>query len=139
MTTLSLPGIFKIGFLECSKLAPQLALKSIAGVPIAILTDITNIKFSGEPTCEAVSDINNNGRVEKTTLKFVTTQKIPDNLHLAFVVQCVNGENYIMGAKEPPFPIIKITKVTGTASGDVSAFSVEITHTAIKSLLPIVV
>lgn len=139
MSTISLPGIFKIGFLECSNLSPQLALKSIAGVPIAILTDITEVFFSGKPTCEAVSDNDNNGRCEKTTLKFVTTQIIPEDRPLAFVVQCVNGENYIVGAKERPFPIVKITNDTGTDSGNASSYSVEITHSAIKSLLPVAV
>lgn len=139
MSTTSLPGIFKIGFLECSKLAPQLALKSIAGVPIAILTDITNVIFSGLPTCEAVNDNDNNGRSEKTTLKFTTTQKIPEVRPLAFVIHCVNGQIFLVGSKERPYPIIKITNNTGTASGSVSAYSVEITHSAIKSLLSVAV
>ncbi|MBE6311305.1 MAG: hypothetical protein E7080_09680 [Bacteroidales bacterium] len=139
MSTISLPGIFKIGFLECSKLSSHLALKSIAGVPIAILTEITDIIFSGEPTCEAVSDNDNNGRSEKTTLKFTTTQKIPDDRPLAFVVQCVNGRKSLIGAKERPYPIVKITTATGTASGNISAYSVEITHSAIKSLLSVAV
>lgn len=139
MSTISLPGIFKIGFLECSKLAPQLALKSIAGVPIAILTEITDVIFSGDATCEAVSDNDNNGRSEKTTLKFTTTQKIPDNSPLAFVVECVNGQKFLVGAKECPYPIVKITNNTGTATGNASAYSVEITHSAVKSLLSVAV
>lgn len=139
MSTISLPGIFKIGFLECSKLAPQLALKSIAGVPIAILTEITDVIFWGEATCEAVSDNDNNGKSEKTTLKFTTTQKIPDNCPLAFVIQCVNGQKFLVGAKERPYPIVKITNNTGTASGNASAYSVEITHSAVKSLLSVAV
>lgn len=139
MSAISLPGIFKIGFLECSKLTPQLALKSIAGVPIAIFADIVNVNFSDEPTCEAVSDNDNNGRSEKTTLKFTTTQQIPTAMPLAFVVQCVNGNNYLIGAKERPYPIVKITNDAGTASSKVSAYSVEITHSAIKSLLSVAV
>lgn len=139
MSTISLPGIFKIGFLECSNLSPQLELKAIAGVPIAILTDITDVIFSGEPTCEAVSENDNNGRIEKTSLKFFTTQKIPDDRPLAFTVQCVNGKKFLVGAKERPFPILKITTDTGTTSGNVAAYSVEITHSAIKSLLPVII
>lgn len=139
MSTLSLPGIRKIGFLECSKLSSQMMMKSIAGVPIAILTDIVNVIFSGEPTCVSVDDNDNNGRAEKSTLKFTTTQEIPNDKPIAFVVQCVNGKSYIIGTKERPFPIVKITNNTGTASGDVSSFSVEISHIAIKSLLSVVV
>ena len=137
MSTISLPGIIKIGFLECSKLSPQLALKSIAGVPIAVLTDVTDVIFIGEATCEAVSDNDNNGRSEKTTLKFSTTQKIPEDRPLAFVVQCVNCQNFLVGAKERPYPIVKITNNTGSASGNASAFRVEITHSAVKSLLSV--
>ena len=133
MSTISLPGIFKIGFLECSNLSPQLELKAIAGVPIAILTDITDVIFSGEPTCEAVSENDNNGRIEKTSLKFF------DDRPLAFTVQCVNGKKFLVGAKERPFPILKITTDTGTTSGNVAAYSVEITHSAIKSLLPVII
>lgn len=139
MCTQSLPGIFKIGFLECSKLSPQLAMKSISGIPIAVLTDIVNVQFSGEPTCEAVSDNDNNGRIEKTTLKFTTTQNLTVDKPVAFVVQCVNGKKYLIGSKEPPYPILKITNDTGKPSGNVSAYSVEITHSAIKSLLLVAV
>lgn len=139
MNTQSIPGITKIGYLECSKLSPQLTLKSIAGLPIAIFSDITYVTFSGEPTCEAVSSDDNNGRSEKTSLKFTTTQHIPDDVPIAFVICCANGQDYVIGAKERPFPIVKITKSTGTAKGDASSFRVEISHIAIKSLLPITV
>lgn len=139
MSAISLPGIYKIGYLECSKLSPQLTMKYIAGVPIAILTDLVNVIFSGEPTCEAVSDNDNNGRSEKTTLKFTTTQTIPCESPIAFVVECVNGKKYLIGAKERPFPTVKITTISGTASGNVSSYSVEISHSAIKSLLPVAV
>jgi len=77
MSTISLPGIFKIGFLECAKLAPQLALKSIVGVPIAILTEITDVIFSGEATCEAVSDNDNNGKSEKNNTEIYYYTKNP--------------------------------------------------------------
>lgn len=139
MNHLSLPGIRKIGYLECDKLAPQLMMKSLVGVPIAILTDLVNIVFSGEATCEAVSDNDNNGRSEKTTLKFSTLQQIPDNRPLAFVVQCVNGNNYLIGTYERPYPIIKITTDTGSAGGNISSYTVEVSHIGIKSLLPVAV
>lgn len=139
MSTVSLPGIYKIGFLECSKLSPRMMMKSMAGVPIAVFTDIVNVVFSGEPTCEAADDNDNNGRSEKTTLKFTTTQVITTDTPIAFVIRCVNGKSYLIGTKERPFPMIKITNNTGTASGDVSSFSVEITHIALKSLLSVAV
>lgn len=139
MNTQSLPGIFKIGFLECEKLSPQLALKSMADLPVAILTDVVNVIFYGTPTCDAISDGDNNGRSEKTTLKFLTSQTIPTDTHIAFVIQCINGQNYIIGAKEAPFPIVKIETSTGSIDGNPSVFSVEVTHMALKSLLSVAV
>lgn len=139
MSSQSLPGIFKIGYLECQKLSADLAMKSISGIPIAILTEISSVKFYGEATCEADSDNDNNGRSEKTTLKFTTTQPIPTEKPIAFVIECVNGKKYLIGTKEPPYPIIKITNTTGPATGSASANIVEITHNAVKSLLTVVV
>lgn len=139
MRTLSLPGIFKIGYLEAEKLSPQLMLKSQAGIPIAVLTDIVDVAFIGKPTCSAVSEDDNNGRSEKTTLVFSTLQDIPTDRALAWVVQCVNGKNYLIGTKERPSPIMKISEDLGAPSGNVSAIEIEITHIALKSLLPVAV
>lgn len=139
MNDLSLPGILKIGFLECSKLSPQLTLKSLSDVPIAVFSEIIYVNFYGEPTCDAVNNNDCNGRVEKSTLKFITTDKIPDNKPLAFVVHCVNGAKYLIGTKEPPYPVVKISTETGKTGGDASAYSVEITYSSIKSLLSVAV
>lgn len=137
MKTLSLPGIRKIGYVNCSALSPELMMKSIAGAPIAILTDIKDVPFTGEPSCKAVDDNDNNGRCEKSTLEFITTSKIPVSSPIAFIVQCVNGKQYIIGTAEAPFPIVKITNDTGARAGNASAFAVEVTHSAIKSLIEI--
>lgn len=139
MSTISLPGIYKLGFVDCSKLHPNLMLKSLAGIPIAILTDIADVNFVGEPTCESISDNDNNGRSEKTSLKFATTMQIPTDRPLAFIVRCVNGNDYLIGTKERPFPMVKITTESGTSSGSGSTSTVEITHCAIKSLLSVAV
>lgn len=139
MNTFSLPGILKIGYVKCDSLSPQLELKAIAKVPIAILSEITNIVFSNEPSCKAVSEVDNNGRYQKTTLEFTTTQEIPTDDHIAFVIQCVNGKNFLIGTKERPFPVVKISDDTGSRSGNASSATVEVTHSALKSLLPIVI
>lgn len=139
MRTLSLPGIFKIGYLEAEKLSPQLMLKSQAGIPITVLTDIVDVAFIGKPTCSAVSEDDNNGRSEKTTLVFSTLQDIPPGRALAWVVQCVNGRKYLIGTKEGPYPIMKTSEDLGVPSGNVSAKEIEITHIALKSLLLVAV
>lgn len=139
MNTLSLPSIAKIGYVKCESLSPQLELKAIAKVPVAIFSEITDIVFSNEPTCKAVSEVDSNGRFQKTTLEFTTTQELPTDEHIAFIIQCVNGKKFLIGTKERPFPVVKISDDTGTRSGNAASSYVEVSHSAIKSLLPIVI
>ena len=133
----SLPGIKFVGYVDCDKLQREMMYKSLAGIPVGIFTDITPIVFCGVPTCEAVSNYNSNGRVEQTTLKFKTLDTMPTSRHIAFVVTDCNGKSYVVGQHEPPRPIVKITKNTGTPDGDPSVLAVEVTLSAPQSLIPI--
>ena len=47
-----------------------------------------------------------------------------------------NGMSYIIGQREKPRPIVKVTQDTGTPDGDPAVFSVEIQLYAQKSLIP---
>ena len=130
----SLPGICFVGYVDCNRLQRHSELKAQVGLPVAVFADIIPVNYAGVPTCECQSDYDNNGRLEKTTLKFVTTDRLQDLRRVAFVIKDCNGKAYIIGHREPPFPIIKWTKATGTPGGDSSAITVEITLFAHKSL-----
>ena len=134
----SLPGIKKIGFVECSKLAPQLMNKSIAGLPISVDSPVTDIPFTGDASCDASNAPQNNGRLEKSTVSFITTMELPTNDNLAFVVECANGRKYIIGRKEAPFPLVSVTRKSGTPGGDASSNYVEVSLSQIKSLLEVI-
>ena len=136
MITNSLPGIKNIGYVPAERLQREIMLKHLAGLPVAVFTDITPISFCGVPTCEAVSSYNNNGRIEQTTLRFNTREAMPTSRHVAFVVTDCNGKSYIIGQREKPRPIVKVTQDTGTPDGDPAVFSVEILLYAQKSLIP---
>ena len=135
-TTLSLPGIKFIGFVPSDNLQREIMNKHLAGLPVGVFTDTTPIAFCGVPTCDAVSTYNNNGRIEQTTLRFKTLDKLPTTRHIAFVVTDCNGQSYLIGQREKPRPIVNITQNTGTPNGDPSVFSVEVTLYAQKSLIP---
>ena len=134
--TQSLPGIKFIGFVETDKLQREMMLKALADLPVGIFTDITPIAFYGVPTCTAESTYNNNGRIEQTTLRFKTLDVMPTSRHVAFVVTDCNGQSYIIGQREKPRPIVKITRETGTPDGDPAVCTVEVTLYAQKSLIP---
>ncbi len=139
MRHLSLPGILRIGYVATEKLSPRIMWKSLAGIPIGLFADVTEVAILGEALCEADSTADNNGRVEKTTLSFTTLDTLPDDDRIAWVVECVNGKKYLIGTRSAPYPTMKTTITTGTASGNSSVTSVEITHMAVKSLIEITV
>ena len=134
--TQSLPGIKFIGYVLADNLPREMMNKHLANLPVGIFTDITPIAFCGVPTCEAVSTYNNNGRIEQTTLRFKTLDDLPTYRHVAYVVTDCNNQSYIIGQREKPRPIVKVTRDTGTPNGDPSVASVEITLYAQKSLIP---
>ena len=134
--TQSLPGIKFIGYVLADNLQREMMNKHLANLPVGIFTDITPLAFCGVPTCEAVSTYNNNGRIEQTTLRFKTLDDLPTYRHVAYVVTDCNNQSYIIGQREKPRPIVKITRDTGTPNGDPSVATVEITLYAQKSLIP---
>ena len=135
-STQSLPGIKALGYVSADRLQREIMYKHLAGEPVGIFTDIMPIAFVGVPTCEAVSLYNNNGRIEQTTLRFKTLDKLPTSRHIAFVVIDCNNQSYVIGQREKPRPIVNITQNTGTPNGDPAVLSVEVTLYAQKSLIP---
>ena len=134
--TTSYPGIKRIGYLPTSKLSPQLMLKSIAGMPIAVLSDITFVSFYGEPICETSNSYKEGGRLEEVTLSFSTSVDIPTDVALAFVAETIAGKKFLIGTLEKPYPVVTITRTTGSSSKSATT-SVEITHQTQKSLLEV--
>ena len=134
--TQSLPGIRFIGHAPAENLQREMMSKHLAGIPVGVFTDITPIVFCGVPTCEAVSTYNNNGRIEQVTLRFKTLDVLPLHRHVGYVITDCNGQSYIIGQREKPRPIVKVTRDTGTPNGDPAVCSVEVTLYAQKALIP---
>ena len=51
--------------------------------------------------------LDNNDTLEKVKLSFSTTSQLPAHEHLAFVIQTVDGKQYLIGTADKPFPVIK--------------------------------
>lgn len=135
MITQSLPGIISLGYVVSDRLQSQMECKALAGILVELSTDITPINFVGNPTCETINDFDNNGRLEKSTLRFLTNDNIPIYKSVAFVMTDANGESWLLGTREKPHPIIKVTKNTGVPDGEPSAYSFEVTLYAHKALV----
>ena len=135
----ALPSITKIAYLPCSELSPDIQLRYKVKMPVAVYAGTTPVKFFDTPTCEAVMEYENKGRVEHTTLKFSTLDELPTAYPVAFVVTTANGRSYLIGAMERPFPVVKIESTTGTPAGESAVNKVTVTFSSAKSLIPCIV
>ena len=133
----SLPGIKSISYISCKLLPPDITLKAISGTPVGIYSLTTDIVLSGTATCESTASPDNNAQLEKAVLTFYTTDdNIPIDEPLAFVATTVQGQSYIIGRYEQPYPSVKRIRTTGMPDGDRSVLKYEISFTAHRALVP---
>lgn len=133
----NLPGITEIRWMHASLLSPGMMYKHLAGIPVAVMAAGTRVSFFGEPTCQAVEEDDNNGTVEKTTFTFCTNDELPSSENVVWAVRQASGQWWLIGCRERPRPVMKVTSTTGTTNGDPAVKTVEISHQARKSLIPV--
>ena len=131
---LSLPGIQQVWYILRDYLPDDVVYRSVAGIPIALEVEPDVIKMKGEAVCEVEQSYDNNSYIEKAKLTFLTLDDVPTDQHPAFVIRTVNDEYYVIGAKERPYPTVKITRSTGQPDGDASVRKYEVSFSAKKAL-----
>ena len=130
----SLPGITNVSYIAYDDLPDDVVYRSVAGIPISLEVVPDEITMKGEAVCEMEQSFDNNSHIEKAKLTFLTLDDVPTYNHPAFVIRTVNGETYLIGSKERPYPTVKITSSTGQPDGDTSVRKFEVSFTAKKAL-----
>ncbi len=130
----SLPGIIDLRYTNCATLQQDIVYRALVGINIELDSHPTSITFLGDAVCEVEENFDNNIQVERTKLTFQTLEELPTHLHLAFLVKTADGEWFVIGSKERPYPTVKVTRSTGQPDGDPSARKYEVSFTARKSL-----
>ena len=120
--------------IPCADLPDDVVYRSVAGIPISLQETPTSITLKGEAVCEVEQSFDNNSYIEKAKLTFLTLDDVPADQHPTFVIKTANDEIYLIGAKERPYPTIKITRSTGLPDGDASVRKYEVSFTAKKAL-----
>ena len=131
---ISLPGITHVWYILRDYLPDDVVYRAVAGIPIALQNQLISISMKGSAICEVEQSFDNNSYIEKTKLVFLSLDDVPVDQHPAFVIQTVNGDRYVIGAKERPYPTVKITRSTGQPDGDPSVRKYEVSFTAKKAL-----
>ena len=129
----SLPDIIAVYSVPCESHIPNITEKYRAQLPVGIFPLPTPIELCGKGSCEAEQEYDNGGYSEKTVLQFNTTEELTQNPPLAFVITDAQGQSYIIGTREAPFPIVEISK---TIDKEVHVNTVKVTFTRPKSLVP---
>ena len=134
MKCLSLPGINKAWYIQRDYLPDDVVYRSVAGLTVVLQEKPISINLKGEAICEVEQSFDNNSYIEKSKLTLYTLDEVPTGQHPAFVIETVDGDNYVIGAKERPYPTVKITRSTGQPDGDPSVRKCEVSFTAKKAL-----
>lgn len=135
----NLPGIVEVRWVETDMLSPNIEAKYLAGLPVAVLAESYALDVHGTAECQAVEEHESNGRVEKTTLTFQTLSDVPQKRNVAWCVKQASGQWWLIGTKEQHWPTVKVTTNTGKPEGEAAIKTVEVTHVALKSLIPVAV
>lgn len=135
----TLPGIVKIEVVRCAQLPANVMLTAITRGVVTLVMKPTEVKFFGQPTLKWEGSIVNKAPQEKTTLEFRTPCRLRENVRLAFIVTAASGKKYLIGAREPKYPVVTYTETTGAPDGDAALRSYKVTHLARKSVLECIV
>lgn len=98
-----LPGIINIYYVLSSSLMASITQKALADAPVRVFADTFLIPHIGDAICEMETQFDNNDTLEKVKLSFSTTSQLPAREHLAFVIQTVDGKQYLIGTADKPF------------------------------------
>lgn len=129
------PGIQRIAYIMADKLPKNLMQQSIAGLVVAVAQQSKQIKFYGLPMLETDLQEENFGWWEEATLTLQTLEKLPTHKKLAFIIQDVNGNFFLLGTKEN-HPVFNISDSVGDME-DRNVYRYKITLKCKKALLRI--
>lgn len=133
----SLPGISSIEVVECDKLQPSLMLRAMSNLPNTIFAETRKLTNIYDAVCSTETIFINGSKKQKTSLTFVTIEQIEVDTPLAFVVKCVNGDMWLIGKREAPYPAVKTVHNTGNPKSDTHTYKVDVTLSDNLTLLPL--
>lgn len=132
-----LPGIIALMWLKAENLPPHVREKYIAGLAVALGASGNMITIVDTAEAKATLTYDDNGLIDNATLEFMTSSPLPTDEDIVWVAQDADGQWWLMGARERNFPVVEVTRATGTPGGDPAVSKVKITHTAKIALIPV--
>jgi len=132
-----MPGVIAVRWIKAANLSSHLLEKYIAGVPVALGTIGNELKLEDTASASGLNSVENNGLTSKAELEFKTMDEVPRDEDIAWAVQDADGNWWLIGTRERPFPVVEISQSTGTPGGDPAVATVKVTHSAKIALIPV--
>lgn len=132
-----MPGVIAVRWIKAANLSSHLLEKYIAGVPVALGTMGNELKLEDTASASGLNSVENNGLTSKAELEFKTMDEVPRDEDIAWAVQDADGNWWLIGTRERPFPVVEISQSTGTPGGDPAVATVKVTHSAKIALIPV--
>lgn len=132
-----LPGIKWIAWKYCQQLPAEIMMKTLAHVSFNIVANWTVIEIIGKAEYELQESNDSNHCIEDVTITFRTRDIIPTHADIAFIIKTVNGESYIVGQKEKPYPEVKMKATSGAPGANENVNEYQVTFSARKALIPL--
>lgn len=108
-----MPGIRRIAIVDPTDLPPFIRQMDLSGIMPVIAAPVRDIDFFGD--AELSLSIDKEGKTI-TSLSFFSSDAVPF-YDVAFVVEDQMKQRRVVGALEPPFPVVKVEKTTAPAPG----------------------
>ena len=125
-----LPGIRHIAFVDAEALTPHITLQALAKIPVGIFARLSFVPFDKRTAlCETETEFDNNSSLETATLTFASTETLPLGRKLCFVISLVNGEQWLLGTHEAPFPFVGKETSSGLPDGDANIINYTVNYT----------
>lgn len=132
----NMPGVVDVRYLNPGDVPAQIMSSYVAGIPVSVFVDGTQMPLHGVGSCQAVEEHSNNGRVEKATLTFMTCEDVPP-AGMLWMIQQASGDWFLIGRREPPYPTVKVQNSTGEPGGDPAIKTVTVEFQCFKALIPL--
>lgn len=136
-TVTPLPGVSHIGVLSAAQLPAAVQFMAMAGQWVPVLADIRWLDFQGAPTCVNRTERVGAGTRQSCTLNFRSLESMTDiPAPRAYIAVTPAGRAYLIGCREQPEVVETVTQQTGTPGGEAAGLVYEITHTAVRTMVP---
>lgn len=132
-----LSNLKKVEAIETRRLR-NLTIIPGAGVMLNYWRDFTELPLANLASMEIVSKVENKSRLFTTSIKALLTEHFDIANHkLAFMVTTVEGDRYLVGTNESPFPIANTTDTFPEKESDTSGCTLSVEYTDSIGLLPV--